>query len=285
MYGSCRCSSLWRTCPACRTPAVERRAIAVAHDDDATDAPLRVTVLDRSCEEHILCARFAHLVADGASTRIVVDELAAAYAPRLAGRDPPRMVPVCQQADVAHWQHNDLPRAFVERNLDEWDRHLRACPLGLDLFGATGPRAASRSRFPGVALTRTPDGGARHAGARHAIHALARAGRSRASSLHRLRRALSRYGQETERDATWDSWVALGYTSLGLFLLSRSPELRRAAPDEATPERVNRLTSVLAARNDAWTSGAERHRESYGPGSSFRPGRSLLSTRWDGLDD
>lgn len=78
-------------------------------------------------------------------------------------------------------------------------------------------------------------------------------------------------GQEDDRDKLWDSWLASGYSTTAIVLMSRSPELRDQSL--ATPEIVNQLADVANARDASGTLAiaAEKHARMFGPTAVFDP--------------
>jgi hypothetical protein len=101
------------------------------------------------------------------------------------------------------------------------------------------------------------------------------------------RRAVDHFaGQEAERDAIWQRWLDRGLTPSGLFLLTRSPDLRHGiAAGRTTARRVNELAGYLASNDPAFTLGAERYADMYGAGAVFQEGQAPLPARWMGLGD
>ncbi|MCX4959070.1 carbamoyltransferase C-terminal domain-containing protein [Streptomyces virginiae] len=74
-------------------------------------------------------------------------------------------------------------------------------------------------------------------------------------------------GQEQDRDALWQGWLDEGYTEEGMFLLSRSPDLR-AELGSSTVERVNALGAYEAAGSPGHALMVQRFRTAHGPEAS-----------------
>ncbi|MER7822082.1 carbamoyltransferase C-terminal domain-containing protein [Streptomyces sp. NPDC096097] len=74
-------------------------------------------------------------------------------------------------------------------------------------------------------------------------------------------------GQEQDRDALWQGWLDAGYTEEGMFLLSRSPDLR-AELGSSTVERVNALGAYEAAAGPGHALMVRRFRTAHGPEAS-----------------
>ncbi|MGI5154378.1 amino acid adenylation domain-containing protein [Microbispora sp. CA-102843] len=125
----------------------EPRAAALVADrvntpfDLAAGPPLRVTLIRLSSEDHVLCVVMHHVIGDGWSLNLLLDELADAY----SGRPLPP-VPL-QFGDVAVWQRGrDLTGL-----LEYWHDRL-ADPTPLDLPAdrprtTAGPGRAERVSF------------------------------------------------------------------------------------------------------------------------------------------
>ncbi|WP_018905482.1 non-ribosomal peptide synthetase [Variovorax paradoxus] len=94
---------------------------------DLTAGPLLRVALIRLAEgEHLLVVVMHHIVSDGWSMQILVDEFAAQYRARAAGQTP-RLAPLpIQYADYALWQRHWLEAGEKERQLDYWKAQLGA---------------------------------------------------------------------------------------------------------------------------------------------------------------
>ncbi|QNK68494.1 non-ribosomal peptide synthetase [Variovorax sp. PAMC26660] len=92
---------------------------------DLTVGPLlRVVLIRLGAEAHMLAVVMHHIVSDGWSMRIVVDELVAGYQARVQGRAPVRDALPVQYADYAIWQRHWLEAGEKERQLDYWKAQL-----------------------------------------------------------------------------------------------------------------------------------------------------------------
>jgi amino acid adenylation domain-containing protein len=125
---------------------------------------LRVQLLRLSRAEHVLLLTMHHVVSDGWSMRLLVNELAALYASFSAGRESPLAELALQYADFAVWQRGRLARPALQRQLDYWAEHLAGAPPALALptdrrpSAGPGRRGAHINfRLPGAAV-----GGLRH---------------------------------------------------------------------------------------------------------------------------
>ncbi|MDR6889216.1 MULTISPECIES: non-ribosomal peptide synthetase [Variovorax] len=102
----------------------EARRIVEAPFDLTADQLLRVALIRLHDEEHLLVVVMHHIVSDGWSLKILVDEFAAHYRARANGQ-PSRLpaLPI-QYADYAVWQRHWLEAGETERQLDYWKAHL-----------------------------------------------------------------------------------------------------------------------------------------------------------------
>ncbi len=74
-----------------------------------------------------------HIVSDGWSTKIVLNELAALYRAYWAGQPSPLPEPELQYGDFAFWQRRRLPAKILEQQLAFWERALAGAPAHLNL--------------------------------------------------------------------------------------------------------------------------------------------------------
>ncbi|MDP9901726.1 non-ribosomal peptide synthetase [Variovorax ginsengisoli] len=85
---------------------------------------LRAALLRLSDDTQVLAVVMHHIVSDGASMQVLLDELAAGYAARLQGRSAALPVPRVQYADYAVWQRDWLAAGEAERQLAWWRAQL-----------------------------------------------------------------------------------------------------------------------------------------------------------------
>ena len=101
--------------------------------DLAADLPLRAELLRVGEDEHRLHLAMHHIAGDGWSIGVMLHELGALYAARLAGApDPLPPLPV-QYADFAAWQRDWLERGNAERLSAYWRDALAGAPSALEL--------------------------------------------------------------------------------------------------------------------------------------------------------
>ncbi|WP_411143365.1 amino acid adenylation domain-containing protein [Streptomyces sp. x-80] len=111
---------------------------------DLRTGPLFRPVLVRVApDEHVLVLCAHHIVTDGWSTGVLLDELGALYAGRLAGTAAELPAQDVQYADFAAWQRQRMTAQWLDEHLGYWRGRLAG--LGpLDLPGDR-PRPQSRS--------------------------------------------------------------------------------------------------------------------------------------------
>jgi hypothetical protein len=93
---------------------------------DLTRGPLiRVKLLSLADEEHLLLLTTHHIISDGQSLVILVNELAAHYETFLNDAQPAMPDLPIQYADFAQWQRRWLDGQVLETQLDYWKGQLR----------------------------------------------------------------------------------------------------------------------------------------------------------------
>ncbi|MGC5033771.1 non-ribosomal peptide synthetase [Micromonospora sp. DT229] len=114
------------------------RAFVARGFDPARPPLLRATLLRLGPEDVALVIAVHHLVVDGWSLAVLVDDLEAAYR---AGGDPDLPAPDLQYADYAHWEHQQRRGSAWNGDLEYWREHLRgAQPLELPADTTDGDR-------------------------------------------------------------------------------------------------------------------------------------------------
>ncbi len=101
--------------------------------DLATGPMLRTTLLRLSPQEHIVLLTMHHIVGDGWSMGVLVNEVAALYRAFLAGEESPLAELSIQYADYAAWQREWLQGEVLERQLNYWKEQLTGTPALLEL--------------------------------------------------------------------------------------------------------------------------------------------------------
>ncbi|MEU3529915.1 amino acid adenylation domain-containing protein, partial [Streptomyces sp. NPDC038707] len=118
--------------PAALAAAMEYRF------DLFTEVPIRAELFRRSAREHVLGLVVHHIAADGESMAPLARDLAAAYAARLAGREPVWDESPVQYTDYTLWQRDllgaeDDPHSLVARQSGYWLEELAGIPQPLQL--------------------------------------------------------------------------------------------------------------------------------------------------------
>jgi amino acid adenylation domain-containing protein len=104
--------------------------------DLSAELPLRAELLQLDEEEHVLLVTAHHIVSDGWSMRVLVEELAEVYGALAAGGDVPQHDLAIQYADYAAWQRACLQGEVLEAHLAYWKEQLAGCEFVLDLPAA-----------------------------------------------------------------------------------------------------------------------------------------------------
>ncbi|WP_039847294.1 condensation domain-containing protein, partial [Pseudomonas amygdali] len=85
---------------------------------------LRVRLLNLAADEHVLILTQHHIVSDGWSMPIMVDELVRLYEGYSQGREVELTALDMQYADYALWQRNWMDAGEQARQLDYWKQQL-----------------------------------------------------------------------------------------------------------------------------------------------------------------
>lgn len=101
---------------------------------DLTEAPLiRASVLKLDEHQHLLFLALHHLVADGWSVGVLINEFSQLYAALRDGKDAHLAPLPVQYADYSVWQRECLQGASLDRELAFWQTHLHGAPQVLQL--------------------------------------------------------------------------------------------------------------------------------------------------------
>ncbi len=101
---------------------------------DLTRGPLvRALLLGMSADQHFLVFTLHHIVSDGWSLGVLVEEVGTLYAAFQTGAPSPLAEPVVQYVDFAIFQRTWLEAGELERQLEYWRRQLAGAPDVLDL--------------------------------------------------------------------------------------------------------------------------------------------------------
>jgi amino acid adenylation domain-containing protein len=140
-----------RALPPRRREAVVQQLIAAAVRqpfDLAAGSLARALLLRLDATEHILLFTMHHIISDGWSTELLVQEVAALYEAFATGKRSPLAELPIQYADYAIWQREWLQGEVLNTQLAYWRENLAGAPPLLDL-PTDRPRPAVQ-RFQGA---------------------------------------------------------------------------------------------------------------------------------------
>ncbi|HST61260.1 MAG TPA: amino acid adenylation domain-containing protein, partial [Longimicrobium sp.] len=141
---------------------------SAAHRFDVARGPLfRAELVRLADDEHLLLMNLHHVVGDGWSLGVLMEELAAIYGAFSRGEPSPLPAPALQYADYAAWQRTQLSGAALERQTEFWRRTLDGAPALLEL-PTDRPRPPLETHRGALETLRVP------AELAQGIHALAR---------------------------------------------------------------------------------------------------------------
>jgi hypothetical protein len=115
--------------------------------------------------DHALLMTMHHIVSDGWSMGVLVNEFSALYAAHIQGQPDPLPALPIQYADYAVWQRRWITGEVLQRQLDFWRHHLSGAPALLEL-PTDRPRARCRTQCQPEGLEPAPP--------HHAVHDAAR---------------------------------------------------------------------------------------------------------------
>jgi amino acid adenylation domain-containing protein len=112
----------------------EQLARAEAHPFDLKQAPLlRVCIWQLSEQEYICLLNMHHIISDGWSIGVIVQELASLYSAYCEGSSSPLPELAIQYADFAIWQKQWLQGGVLEQQIAYWKSNLEEAPTLLQL--------------------------------------------------------------------------------------------------------------------------------------------------------
>jgi len=92
---------------------------------DLKNGPLlRILLLQMAEEQHVLIMAMHHIVSDGWSMKVLVQEISELYQTYSSGRAPDLPPLPVQYADFAIWQRNWLKGEVLEQQLEYWKQQL-----------------------------------------------------------------------------------------------------------------------------------------------------------------
>ncbi|WP_448724800.1 non-ribosomal peptide synthase/polyketide synthase [Pseudomonas farris] len=114
--------------PGALSPAAQIQAFVAEQAGqpfDLVNGPLlRVSLLRLGAQEHVLTLTQHHIASDGASMRVMVDELLQLYGAYRQGHELALPELSIQYADYGIWQRHWMEAGERERQLDYWQAHL-----------------------------------------------------------------------------------------------------------------------------------------------------------------
>lgn len=114
---------------------------------DLTAAPLMRTALFRlRDEQHVFALVLHHIVCDGPSIAILLEELGLFYDRCAKGWDVEIPPPSVQYADFSIWQREALSKEVRNPQLSYWREQLRDCPAALDFPSQSAPSVGAGFR-------------------------------------------------------------------------------------------------------------------------------------------
>lgn len=114
-------------------------------------SPWRAVLIKLGASDHALVLTMHHIVVDGWSLEILLNELSVLYAASVRGQPSPLSEPTLQYADYATWHRQWLQEEVMRDQLSYWVERLREAPSQLQL-PTDRPRPALES-FKGAALS------------------------------------------------------------------------------------------------------------------------------------
>ncbi len=109
--------------------------------DLATDRLLRVTLARLAGDEHFLIFTMHHIVSDGWSIGILLEEIARFYTAFAQAREPDLPALPIQYGDFIGWQRQRMQDGLLDRGLSYWRRQLENPPPALELTPDRLPHA------------------------------------------------------------------------------------------------------------------------------------------------
>ncbi|MGN9906763.1 amino acid adenylation domain-containing protein [Phytohabitans sp. LJ34] len=147
-------------------PDADLDAVVRRPFDLAEDLPLRVTVVPRGPDEHVVAVLLHHVTTDEWSDGPFLRDLATAYAARRAGHRPEWTALPVQYADYTLWQRALLgdesdPDSLAAKQLAYWREALRGAPERIDLPTDRTPHGPAAGAAGGALTVPLDDAAAR----------------------------------------------------------------------------------------------------------------------------
>ena len=118
----------------CEADAIRRMTEESGHQFDLGKGPLlRILLIILTNEEHMLLVTMHHIIFDGWSSDVFLQELSVLYEAYTKGEASPLPELAIQYADYAVWQRQWLEGEVLEKQLLYWKRKLEGAPPVLEL--------------------------------------------------------------------------------------------------------------------------------------------------------
>ncbi len=111
---------------------------------------LRIKLFNSGIDEHVLLIVSHHLVADGWSIRIFMQELGELYHTGVRGTEPSLPELPIQYADYSIWEQGSLAAKDMENHISYWKKKLKGTSMVLDL--PTDSQRPAKETFAGATL-------------------------------------------------------------------------------------------------------------------------------------
>lgn len=120
---------------------------------DLTTLPMvRLKLLQLGPENHVMLLTMHHIISDGWSIGVMIQELGALYDAYTKGHENPLPPLPITYADYAHWQREWLQGAELERQTQYWKKQLAGLPPLLEL-PTDRPRPAEQTHHGAIAAS------------------------------------------------------------------------------------------------------------------------------------
>jgi amino acid adenylation domain-containing protein len=113
----------------------------------------RALLLRRAADQHILVITMHHIVSDGWSVGLIINELATLYEAYSQGQPSPLPDLPIQYVDFAHWQREGMTSEVLEQQLGYWRQQLKG-PVPVLELPTRGPRPSTYSTRGAVRVWR-----------------------------------------------------------------------------------------------------------------------------------
>ncbi len=135
------------------TAALDHVLDAARQQFDVAAGPLFcLDVLQMDSNSHVVVLNLHHLITDGRSLDVLMDELLEAYTGYQQGRVPELPPVPVQYADFTTWQHEQVTPEVLETELDYWRSELVEAPTYVELPTDVLPGAQRSGRGTTVAV-------------------------------------------------------------------------------------------------------------------------------------